>query len=265
MRRRGAGLVFAGLLVAVSAGAGVHAEPARFIDYLYVESNEGGSSGGHVALRFGDRVFHFQYAGAGFLRVSRESFEGFRRHYTLLENRPIHLTRIPVSAETFDLVHDFFTRRRVIQHEHFQVLGSLEGDRALLETLRAVAQGEPGRPVVLEGAGYFFDDTGSPRVTETSPSVLALRDRIAAQHGRDFLSGRLEDVQQQIERLDPQDIEPPSLDVSADAGARAGLRLRPALQGRVCSPSGRCEVLQTARPLRPGSYIRAGYRRDRSA
>jgi hypothetical protein len=258
MRRWGAGLVFASLLVAVSAGAGVCAEPARFIDYLYVESNEGGSSGGHVALRFGDRVFHFQYAGAGFLRVSRESFEGFRRHYTLLENRPIHLTRIPVTGETFDLVHDFFTRRRIIQHEHFQVLGSLEGDRALLETLRAVARGEPGRPVVLEGAGYFFDDTGSPRATETSPSVLALRDRIAAQHGRDFLSGRLEDVRRQIERLDPQDIEPPSLDVSADRAPAPVYGFAQRYKDALLAERA-LQVLQTARPLHPGSYIRAGY------
>ena len=149
MWRLSAGLAFASLLGAVSAGAGVQAEPARFIDYLYVESNEGGSSGGHVALRFGDRIFHFQYAGTGFLRVSRESFEGFRRHYTLLENRPIHLTRIPVSAETFDLVHDFFTRRRVIQHEHFQVLGSLGGGpRAAgdLTSSRAGRAWPPGRP-----------------------------------------------------------------------------------------------------------------------
>jgi hypothetical protein len=258
-RRRGAGLVFAGLLVAVSAGAGVCAEPARFIDYLYVESNEGGSSGGHVALRFGDRVFHFQYAGAGFLRVSRESFEGFRRHYTLLENRPIHLTRIPVSGETFDLVHDFFTRRRVIQHEHFQVLGSLEGDRALLETLRAVSRGEPGRPVVLEGAGYFFDNTGSPRTTaETSPSVLALRDRIATLYGPDFLRRRLEGVQQQIERLDPQDIEPPSPDVSAERAPAPVYGFAQRYKDALLAERA-LEVLQTARPLRPGSYIQAGY------
>jgi hypothetical protein len=29
-----------------------HAEPARFIDYVYVEANEGDSSGGHTAIRF---------------------------------------------------------------------------------------------------------------------------------------------------------------------------------------------------------------------
>src|SRR5262245_30996704 len=160
MPRHRARLVLGGLFYAVLAAADVHGEsgsavgghakPTRSIDYLYVESNEGGSSGGHVALRLGERVFHFQYAGAGFLRVSRESFEGFRRHYTLLENRPIHITRIPVSEETIDLVQDFFTQRRVIQHQHFQVLQSLEADRRLLQTLRAMAHGKRGQAVVLD-------------------------------------------------------------------------------------------------------------------
>ncbi|MGH7334989.1 MAG: hypothetical protein ACREKS_20065 [Candidatus Rokuibacteriota bacterium] len=253
MRRRRAGLVIGSLLAVVSA-AGVHAEPARSIDYLYVESNEGGSSGGHVALRFGDRVFHFQYTDGGFLRVSRESFAGFRRHYSLLENRPIHITRIPVSGETFDLVHDFFTRRRVIQHEYFQVMGSLAGDRGLLETLRAVARGGSGSPVVLEGAGYFFDDTGSPLVTETSPRVLALRDQIAALHGPDFLSRRLEDVQQQLERLDPLDIEPPSLDLSAERAPAPVYGFAQRYKDALLAERA-LEVLRSGRSLRPGSYV----------
>ena len=71
--------------------------PHGTIDYLYVEANEAGGSGGHAAIRFGDRVFHFQWTDAGLLGVSREDFEGFRRHYALLENRTIRVIRIPVS------------------------------------------------------------------------------------------------------------------------------------------------------------------------
>src|SRR2546430_9932806 len=39
----------------------------RFIDYLYVDANEGGSSGGHAGLRVGDDVFHFEYRRPGVL------------------------------------------------------------------------------------------------------------------------------------------------------------------------------------------------------
>jgi len=259
MRRHRAGLVLGSLLAAVlAAAANVHAEPARFIDYLYVESNEGGSSGGHVALRFENRVFHFQYAGAGFLRVSRESFEGFRRHYTLLENRPIHLARIPVTEETFHLVHDFFTRRRVIQHQYFRVLESLEGDRALLETLRARARGERSLPVVLEGAGYFFDDAVSPVGSETSASVLALRDRIAAAHGPDFLKHRLEDVRRELERLDLLDIEPPSLDVSAERAPAPAYGFAQRYKDALLAERA-LEVLHGGRGLRLGSYMETSY------
>src|SRR5205823_2139643 len=37
----------------------------RFIEYLYIDANEGGSSGGHVAVRVDDDVFHFEYRRPG--------------------------------------------------------------------------------------------------------------------------------------------------------------------------------------------------------
>ena len=36
------------------------ADAGATFDYLYVESNEGDSSGGHVAIRTGPKVYHFQ-------------------------------------------------------------------------------------------------------------------------------------------------------------------------------------------------------------
>ena len=45
------------------------ASAARFIDYLYVEANEGDSSGGHAAIRFENLTFHFQHENPGILHV----------------------------------------------------------------------------------------------------------------------------------------------------------------------------------------------------
>ena len=47
----------------------VQAAEPRPIEYLSVEANEGGSSGGHAAIRFDDTVYHFQHHAPGVLRL----------------------------------------------------------------------------------------------------------------------------------------------------------------------------------------------------
>ena len=65
------------------------AQAKQFIDYLYVEANEGDSSGGHVALRFGDKTFHFQHETPGILRIRRIASTAFSHAYAMLGNRAI--------------------------------------------------------------------------------------------------------------------------------------------------------------------------------
>ena len=253
------GLAVGGLLAALTVAPAAHAAPDRTIDYLYVDANEAGGSGGHAAIRFGDRVFHFQWTDSGLLGVSREDFESFRRHYSLLENRTIRVTRIPVSDETFDLVHGHFARRRLIQHQHVQILDSLVADRRLLQTFRAVRRGEPAAPVVVEGAGYFF--RGHPSAGHAgapSSAIENLRERIAATHGPDFLGERFDEVRRQMEALDPRRIEPPETAVSME-------RAPPAVYGfahrykDALAAAQALEVIQTARKLIPESYLGSGH------
>src|SRR5256886_12167984 len=105
----------------------------RFIDYLYVDANEGGSSGGHAGLRVGDDVFHFEYRRPGILVLRRETFDEVRREYTGLENRTIEASRIPVSEETFRLVRERFRRRHLVQRWQLEVFYTLRADRRILE------------------------------------------------------------------------------------------------------------------------------------
>ena len=70
------------------------------IDFLYIEANEGGSSGGHAALRLADATFHFQRDPTGLLRLVRERSGTFERQYRMHQNRTIHVSRIPVSDAT---------------------------------------------------------------------------------------------------------------------------------------------------------------------
>jgi hypothetical protein len=54
------------------------ASTSRVVDYLYIEANEGGSSGGHSAIRFGDETYHFQHKSPGVLRLRRDDWQHFR-------------------------------------------------------------------------------------------------------------------------------------------------------------------------------------------
>jgi hypothetical protein len=201
----GAALFVAGLAVAVLVGTAA-ASPSPSVDYVYVEANEGGSSGGHVALRVGDRVFHFNHVGPGLLRASRESFRQFHEQYALRENRAIQLSRVPVSEETFRLLLEHFNRHHVIQSQHFEGLDSLRADRRLLADLAAArAAGRAHVPVAVEGAGYFFGgrggDAGDGAAAE--PALARLRARIGDRHGPGFVAARLDEARRQIAVVAP--------------------------------------------------------------
>src|SRR5262247_4624789 len=124
------------------------AELGRRVDYLYIEANEGGSSGGHVALGLGDEVFHFEHRSPGILVLDVDDLEHFRYRYGVRENRTIHVSRIPVSEETYTLLVERFRRRHFLQTRHLDVMDGLARDRATLEQMRAGV-------LAIEAAGLF--------------------------------------------------------------------------------------------------------------
>ena len=65
-------------LVALLSALPALAGSPRFVDYVYIEANEGGSSGGHAALRLGDETYHFQHEHPGLLRLHRDDWQHFR-------------------------------------------------------------------------------------------------------------------------------------------------------------------------------------------
>ena len=134
-------------LLALAAPAAA-AEPGRHIDYLYIEANEGGSSGGHVALGLGDEVFHFEHRSPGILVLGLDDLDHFRYRYSVRENRTIHVSRIPVSEETYTLLVERFRRRHFLQTRHLDVIDGLARDRATLEQIRAGV-------LAIEAAGLF--------------------------------------------------------------------------------------------------------------
>ena len=91
--------------------ASARADAPTPVDYLHAEANEGGSSGGHVALRVGDEVFHYQNE-EGQLRLLRTELADFLGEYALAGNRRVHALRLGVSEETARLLRDGYTTRQ---------------------------------------------------------------------------------------------------------------------------------------------------------
>lgn len=150
------------------------ARPATF-DYFYVEANEGGSAGGHAAIRFDEHTYHFQYAPSGLLEMARTPTSDFLQEYALLSNRSVHVTRVAVDPETREAIRRAFDRRYWRQQQELHHLGLLERAR------RWVVEASVRAPVA--GAGYF--DPERP-----SPGVRRLRQRIEARYGGDALARR---------------------------------------------------------------------------
>lgn len=199
--RRGASVAAALCALWLAAGA---ARAASF-EYLYVESNVGGSSGGHAAVRFGDRVFHYQNAADGSLRLMREPFEGFRYAYTVLENRSVHVGRVAVSDASYERIYDHFNRRFLIEQQHFRSLDARRRDVGLLEGIAARDGADPDPEARLEptlrAAGFF--DVAGEAPTRPAASLVALRSRIVEAQAAGALERRAALLDRELAALRP--------------------------------------------------------------
>ena len=131
--------------------------------YLYVEANEGNSSGGHSAIQFGDEIYHYQHHDSGLIRLLKQDKPEFHFQYRFLQNRRIHLSHIEVSEETFTLLREHFKLQFLAQEQQFKQLHNLNKDRVLLRRLLhkqsaddAKADAEFSSVLGLKGAGLFY-------------------------------------------------------------------------------------------------------------
>lgn len=250
--RRGSVLLIAALLISPFAAA---AEP-RYIDYLHIEANEGGSSGGHVALQFGADAFHFQHEDGGLIRMQRDDAEMFHFRYAMLGNRPIHETRIAVSDDTFALLRDAFSERLLIQNAQYEHLAELQDDVALFDLWldRVHVGGEPAG-VPVRAAGYFFVDGFAAKSSNGPRSVILtqLGAQLAAAHGTDFIARRTAAMRADLAAWQPRAVRdaPPPLapDVYPRFAPLASARYREQLEALTA-----LEVLAAAPVPRPDSY-----------
>jgi hypothetical protein len=168
------GALLACLALAASAEA-----PAG-LAWVYVESNTGSSSGGHIALRVRDDVYHVQQMGGSRHRLEREAWSTFRHLYAGLGNRTLVLAHLDVADADVERAHDRLARAYVAQQSELRRLDELALDRAWAHAWR-----DGGAPPSLSGAGLFTPEGAPDR------DALALREAVEARFGRGFLAGEI--------------------------------------------------------------------------
>ncbi len=246
--------------VALLAAASLAAEPSKSLGYLYVDASEGNSSGGHVALQFDGAVYHFQHVEPGLIQLFRENAGDFEYRYRYLENRNLEVSRITVSEDTFRSLRDHFEQRYQIQKRQFELFQALGHEIRLFRSLAEDGRDSEPAELPIPGAALFFEPqeppfsaNGNPP-TARSPVLSALRQRVQARYGKDFIAGKIRAIDHKLRhlaplRLNPGDFDPPTPDSVPSPDYTYYHRYRDLLTLRFA-----LQALEETRRLRTGVY-----------
>lgn len=193
------------------------------VNYIYVESNEGNSSGRHTALQFGSDIFHYQYSDPGIIRLEKQDAEHFEFDYRFAANRSLHTSQIDATEDTYVLLRDYFSFQYQIQQQQFGLLDDLDKDQVLLESFLPIKSSQANHPLRLEGAGLFYieSDFSSKQITHQniqsrtlSATTIILHNEIIKTYGKGFLTGRTAKTISQIKSLQPTQWQKPIVNFS---------------------------------------------------
>jgi len=236
-----------GLLFAAHVGGGAYAASAS-VELIYIEPNEGGASGGHAALKLGERVYHFQSQTDWGLVLTRDPWPMFRYSYNDLENRGLHLASLDLAQEAQARIEARFQRLYTVQRAHRAQRETLRFREALIEALL------PGgsASIELQGAGLFEDRIA--RGTEPEPALRAVRDALERRVGPTFLEDRIRSLDEEMRAFSPvfpafdagslSSLELPEELAASSVAYREQLALRLGLQ-----------ILRDAPPLRSEAVL----------
>ena len=164
--------------------------PTPLFQFIYIDANVGGSSGGHSALRIHNTVYHFQYFPDGLFKLVREQWPYFRYVYNDLENRTLYVARIHIERRDLQLLKEYLDRTYLIQKAHMARLGELSGDTELLNHLnRGHFQ------MSVNGAGLFSLDA-PPHETGA-----LLKSAVVNAYGEDYLKRAMETLDHRLSKI----------------------------------------------------------------
>ncbi|RUM89742.1 MAG: hypothetical protein DSZ23_02860 [Thermodesulfatator sp.] len=185
-------LVFPWKFFLAEAGA-FSGEGPGFVDLIYIESNTGGASGGHVGLRLNGFVYHFQQYPDGFFRLKRDGWEHFRQVYNDIENRSMFVAETRVAPGTLKALERRLTLLLLAQARNFDNLEALSGN------YRFIKSSVTGKDSSVEIPGLGLYDMDSKNVP---PSMQHLHKSIIARFGKGFFNKCFRAIQEQMARLD---------------------------------------------------------------
>jgi hypothetical protein len=162
--------------------------------WIYIESNVGGSSGGHLALQVDDTIYHVQQAPDGLYELNRDEWATFRHLYAGLQNRRLHRATIEIGAADLERARRRLARAYVAQRAALAEQARLQLDLAWLEAWQAGRE-----PPALPAAG-LLQDAGTP-----DRDALHVREQTIRDRGEGFLAAEREGVENAIRDFDVAD------------------------------------------------------------
>ncbi len=164
--------------------------PSPPFQFIYIDANVGGSSGGHSALRINNTIYHFQYFPDGLFKLVRERWPYFRYIYNDLENRTLYVAHIHIKRHDLQTLQEYLDRYYLIQEAHMARLGELSADTQLLNDLSR------GRfQMSVNGAGLFSFDT-PPNEIGTQ-----LRSAVIDTYGKNYLKCTMETLDRELSKI----------------------------------------------------------------
>ncbi len=164
--------------------------PSPLFQFIYIDANVGGSSGGHSALRIHNTVYHFQYFPDGLFKLVREQWPYFRYIYNDLENRTLYVAHIHIENPDLQLLKEYLDRYYLTQKAHMARLDELSGDTVLLKDLSR----EHFR-MSVNGAGLFSLDAPSNKFS------TLLKSAVINTYGEDYLERAMETLDHRLSKI----------------------------------------------------------------
>lgn len=226
------------------------------VEFLYAEPNAGAAGGGHLALRLGQRVYHFQNVANRWLRIDRVHAGWFRYAYGVLQNRDLHVIPVELGSPALRALRRRLDRRFLVEQKHFEILEALGRDRQLFDRVAAERRDElaDAEPLRLRGLGFFAEARSG------GAALAPLQAQIAATYGENYLRREIADLDAALRALPLAAAELGTLELAPTryltVEALASERYRDLAQRRAA-----LAAIARRAPLRPGAVRRvAGHR-----
>lgn len=179
------------LLVQLLGGLPANARP---VEFWVIEPNEGGSAGGHAALRIGETVHHVQRRPDGLLSDERTPRSAFERVYRGLGNRGIEVIPLALGPDEVEALRETLESRAFRRRRALDRLDALEASAEWLARTIERGAAEWRAP----GLGLAVDRAGGCDAPEAA-RLASFRRSLAGRHDAGWLDGRVDAARRAVD------------------------------------------------------------------